>query len=100
MGQIHMHLFIRNRLHPLVDIIQVAKAVEATGVANVGTNKGGTCVAIDIMGCSFAFISSHLAAHTEALERRNRDAGNVLTGIILKGNNNLSIIQSFTHIFW
>ncbi len=100
LGQIHIHVFIRRALRPFVDTIQTLKASEATGVANIGTNKGGTCIALQILGRSYCFISAHLAAHTEQLERRNRDAADIIAGLKFKGNYDLDAITWFNHTFF
>jgi hypothetical protein len=100
MGQIHVHVFGRRALRSVLDVAQVIKANEATGIANVGTNKGGTCVALTVLGTSLCFVSSHLAAHTTHTERRNSDMSEIAQGIKFKGMYGLTILNSFHHIFW
>lgn len=100
MGQIHTHLFIKKALYPLIDVLQIEKGNEATGVANVGTNKGGTFTAISIMGTTFIFVSSHLAAHTTQVDRRNSDVAEIVRGLVIKGNHHVDVLHSGHHIFW
>lgn len=100
MGQIHLHVFGRRVLRSVIDVAQVVKANEATGIANVGTNKGGTCIALTVLGTSMCFVSSHLAAHTTHTERRNSDMSDIAQSIKFKGMYNLTILNAFHHLFW
>ncbi len=100
MGQIHTHLFVRASLLSLVDLVQVDKANEATGIANVGTNKGGTCICVSVMGTVITFVSSHLAAHTTMVERRNADVQEIIQGLRLRGNHGVDVLHAGHHLFW
>ena len=50
----------------------------ATGAAHLLGNKGGIVAKMTVGSTSLAFVSCHLAAHTEHLERRNSDCNEVL----------------------
>lgn len=45
----------------------------ATGLGHVFANKGGILIKLNYGSTSLAFISSHLAAHSHKLDRRNAD---------------------------
>jgi len=100
MGQIHIHCFVRKSIVPVVDLIQTSKANEATGIANVGTNKGGCCIALSVLGHNIVFVSSHLAAHTSELQRRNDDVAEILAGISFYGSHGVGVLGMAPYVFW
>jgi hypothetical protein len=102
LGQMFLHVYARNtpEVLNLIDVGQVDKATEATGIAGVVANKGGSCVALFLNGVSCAFVSAHLAAHTTETKRRNADVIEILKGIRFKGDYGVDIASNFSHIFW
>jgi hypothetical protein len=67
---IHLAVFVRVPLLPLVSSVQTAHV--STGAMNIG-NKGAAAVALSVGRTSFLFVNAHLAAHQERLEQRNAD---------------------------
>jgi hypothetical protein len=101
MGQILLHVFVRAKLVTSVDRVESSKSSEATGIANVGTNKGGVAVAVNVLGTTLAFVSAHLAAHTPQVDRRNADVAEILAGIRFKGQSQgVGLLNMFAHVFF
>jgi hypothetical protein len=69
---IHVAVFVRLPLLPLVSHVQSAHV--ATGIGN-GTlgNKGGVAIGLAIGRTSFLFVNAHFAAHQHKTEQRNAD---------------------------
>lgn len=61
LGEMQLGVFVRQELKPFVHDIHAA--VERTGVADIGSNKGGIAIRLCIGNTSLGFVSSHLAAH-------------------------------------
>jgi hypothetical protein len=94
------------RLVVLIDIqyqdqvLNIDKAVEATGIGGMVGNKGGVLIKFDVLGTSLCFISCHLAAHEEEkyLQRRNADIREIFAKSKI-GNRELDISSQFHHCF-
>ena len=56
----------------------------ATGIQNMVGNKGGICISFNLGKSSLAFVSCHLAAGQNAVDRRNQDFDNIFRKLILK----------------
>jgi len=83
-------------------VCHVSSFQEATGLAKVYGNKGGTLIAFDWGGTSFCFVNCHLAAHQkrEYWMRRNSDYKEICSNIRGVGNINQDIMAQFHHVFW
>eukprot|EP01086_Lenisia_limosa_P007993 TRINITY_DN2852_c0_g1_i2.p1 TRINITY_DN2852_c0_g1~~TRINITY_DN2852_c0_g1_i2.p1 ORF type:complete len:552 (+),score=150.53 TRINITY_DN2852_c0_g1_i2:50-1705(+) len=97
MGAIRMHIAIKKELFPLVSNVQASS--EATGVGRVVHNKGGVAVSFKICETSFLFVNSHLAAHQERIDDRNRDYFEILKGIKI-GIPEYECLSQVDHAFW
>lgn len=91
-------VFMRTSLAPLLS--NVASATEATGIAHVGSNKGGVGIAFKLGETSFCFIASHLAAHDGEVERRNSDYKEILQGLMKLSSRDLCLTTNFNLLFW
>jgi hypothetical protein len=101
LGQIHIHLYCKRSVKCYVDVFQPKKATEATGFIGVLPNKGGACIAINVLGTSFCFVSAHLAAHAHKAEKRDDDMRSIVKGIQFLGTlAQTSILNAFNHIFF
>lgn len=101
MGEIHIHLIVKRSIKCYIDVMQAKKASEATGFIGVLPNKGGTAIAINILGTSFCFVSSHLAAHAHKKDKRDADMAEIVRGISFLGSfSQQSILNAFNHTFW
>ena len=82
-------------------IAKVQTVASATGAAHLLGNKGGIVAKMTVGSTSLAFVSCHLAAHTEHLERRNSDCNEVLRetrrGI---GHPKLDACCEHDHVIW
>lgn len=56
----------------------VATAAVPCGVLGVGGNKGGTAVSLSLFRRRVVFVSSHFAAHQDAVEARNGDYAKIV----------------------
>ena len=59
----------------------IKTAVEATGIAHVGTNKGGIALSFSYYDTSILFVTAHLAAHQDMCARRNSDVKEILSDV-------------------
>ncbi len=64
LGEMMLLVFMRSDWKSHISDIHMA--VERTGVADVGSNKGGIAIRFSLKKVSFTFVSSHLAAHEGA----------------------------------
>ncbi len=72
----------------------------ACGVGGVGNNKGGLVISFHYRNTSFAFMSSHLAAHMEHYKRRVSDFSEILRETKKTGEKYLDVASCFDHFFW
>eukprot|EP01062_Namystynia_karyoxenos_P052161 TRINITY_DN414_c0_g2_i1.p1 TRINITY_DN414_c0_g2~~TRINITY_DN414_c0_g2_i1.p1 ORF type:complete len:828 (+),score=244.38 TRINITY_DN414_c0_g2_i1:82-2565(+) len=78
-----------------------AATQEATGVAHVGGNKGGLCVAMRYMNTPLCFVAAHLAAHQTVLSRRASDVSEIIEGVSgAVGTKGVDVTHEYTHVFW
>ena len=99
MWQICQAVFVRKEIRNLCSNIGVM--TEATGIAHVFPNKGGTCVTFSLNDLSLAFVNSHLAAHQHKASRRNADVAEIIEGIKNKNDNQkMDISSAYHHVFW
>jgi hypothetical protein len=81
LGATHLAVFIHRALVSAVSDVQ--SAAVACGVGNRVGNKGGVGVSFMIGKTSFLFVNCHLAAHQNAVARRNRDYWRIETQLPL-----------------
>eukprot|EP01129_Flabellula_baltica_P017220 TRINITY_DN947_c0_g2_i1.p1 TRINITY_DN947_c0_g2~~TRINITY_DN947_c0_g2_i1.p1 ORF type:complete len:457 (-),score=125.51 TRINITY_DN947_c0_g2_i1:492-1835(-) len=97
MWEIKLLVFVRLEL--LEHISAIDRSSEATGIGNVMGNKGGVCVSFMYNNTSLCFLNSHLAAHQEKIESRNKDVQEIIDEITLQDGIK-DISTQFNHIFW
>lgn len=68
---IHLIAFVHKSIAPLCS--EVTSAAVATGIANTLGNKGGVAISLNIGSTKFVFASAHLAAHQNAVKKRNTE---------------------------
>ena len=68
---IHLIVFAHVALAPICK--DITSAAVATGVANTLGNKGGLAVSLCIGSTKFVIVNAHLAAHQNAVKRRNSE---------------------------
>mmetsp|Transcript_23089 Transcript_23089/g.60340 ORF Transcript_23089/g.60340 Transcript_23089/m.60340 type:complete len:401 (-) Transcript_23089:78-1280(-) len=61
-------------------VTNIVAAVQPTGMMGFG-NKGGVAVRFDLDETGFCFVCTHLAAHQGAVDKRNTDFREVMTGL-------------------
>eukprot|EP00754_Rhynchopus_humris_P034200 Rhum_TRINITY_DN15544_c0_g1::Rhum_TRINITY_DN15544_c0_g1_i1::g.161178::m.161178/K15909/SHIP2, INPPL1; phosphatidylinositol-3,4,5-trisphosphate 5-phosphatase 2 len=98
MWSIRILVLARNEYKPF--ITQVRKAQEATGVARVGGNKGGVAIGFSLRETRLCFVGSHLAAHQERWENRNKDHFEIIGGCKGLGLKDFWMTNEFHHVFW
>lgn len=69
--EIHLVVFVRSRIH--CKFLHVRTDTEATGIGHVLGNKGGAGISFEFEQTRFCIVSSHLAAHTEGFNTRNKN---------------------------
>jgi hypothetical protein len=69
LGATHLALFVNISLAPIIS--KVKSDCIATGIQNMIGNKGGIGISFDLGKSSLAFISCHLAADQNEVDRRN-----------------------------
>ena len=94
---IQITVFIKIRHLPKIS--QLEKHNEAVGIAGYGPNKGAVAIKFNFNTTSFCFIGSHLAAHQDKVEDRNRDFFSIISGLKL-GQNKFDFDTQFHHVFW
>lgn len=81
LGATHLAVFVHITLIPIIS--NVKSDCIATGLSNVVGNKGGIGISFNIGKSSLLFISSHLAAGHEEVERRNQDFNKIFKSLVL-----------------
>ena len=59
-------------------------------------NKGGVAIRLEYERTSLCFVSSHLAAHTDGTEKRNKDYQEICKNLIFDG----LAITDHDMVFW
>jgi len=95
--EIRLIIFAKKVHEPF--ITQVRTSSVATGIANVVGNKGGVGISFSFHCASLIFITSHLAAHQDMIDRRNQDYKEVVKRMRM-GNNEIDITNRFQYMFW
>ena len=75
---LHIAVFVRTSLLPLVSNVQVAHVANGLGNGTIG-NKGAVALAMCVGRTSFLFINAHFAAHQTKVEQRNADFARIDT---------------------
>eukprot|EP01023_Acetabularia_acetabulum_P018985 TRINITY_DN19605_c0_g1_i2.p2 TRINITY_DN19605_c0_g1~~TRINITY_DN19605_c0_g1_i2.p2 ORF type:complete len:154 (+),score=15.83 TRINITY_DN19605_c0_g1_i2:366-827(+) len=78
-GRIRLAVFARRQIYAAIS--GVVKATKATGVASVGTNKGGVAIAFKVWDTEMCFVCSHLAAHQTKIHERNQMYRELVKGL-------------------
>ena len=82
MWGIHVIVFVRNEMLP--HISRVTSSYVKCGIAGLMGNKGGVgCGFVYREHTSIAFISAHLTAHSDKVQRRNENYRTILTSLNL-----------------
>eukprot|EP00052_Salpingoeca_macrocollata_P021187 m.180996 g.180996 ORF g.180996 m.180996 type:complete len:498 (-) comp21476_c0_seq7:42-1535(-) len=100
LGQMQLGVFLRTTLLPLFRGLQAA--VEATGLGNVVSNKGGIVTRFQLGPKVIGLVSSHLAAHEgqQFCERRNADIAEIMRGAFKFGSGRKDVANRFDHTLW
>ncbi|MCO5552118.1 hypothetical protein L7F22_005628 [Adiantum nelumboides] len=96
-GQMRLVVFVH--VDSQKAISEVLNGSEATGVAHVGSNKGGICVSLKFWDTSLCFVNCHFAAHEGQYEARNANYKEIVGNICIN-NPNTDILNQFHHVFW
>jgi phosphatidylinositol-bisphosphatase len=70
-------VFAKNSLLPSISNVNTASI--ACGAGNVLGNKGGVCIRMEVFDTSICFTCAHLAAHQNAVWKRNEDYNTIFT---------------------
>ena len=97
MMELRHFIFARRELRDRIDV--VTSSCEATGLGGIVGNKGGCAISFDIDDASFAFVTSHLAAHQDKSERRNEDVRDIMASLKLN-RRNIDVSHAFRYLFW
>ena len=95
--QIKVSVYIRREHWHKVS--HVDTDTQATGVGGVIGNKGGAAVSLQLGETRLCFVSSHLAAHKEHMQRRNENYKDIIHGLGGLGRKGWGFRQ-FDHVFW
>lgn len=97
--EIRLIIFIRKDWEHKVT--SIGRGKEATGVANMVGNKGGTAACFSINHTSFCFINCHLAAHQQNIANRNLQIATILDSLDFgdKGKGP-DLLNRFHYLFW
>lgn len=96
--EIRIALFALNKHVPYITNVKAYS--EATGIANVLGNKGGTVISCMFHHTSLCFVNSHLAAHQQYTDIRNQNYRNIIKNIKMGSASNSDLINLHHHIFW
>lgn len=101
LAEMRIYAFVDKNSLAKQKVSHLATYHEATGIAGVYGNKGGTLISLDYGGTSFCFANSHLAAHQkkEHWDRRNEDYKAISESAKL-GNVKQDMLEQFHHVFW
>ena len=98
-GEMRLTLYAKRSLR--VAITRVRAARSACGFLGRWPNKGGLVVKLEVQRVSIAFVSCHLAAHDQFLERRNQNCQEILQETRRSiGCSRLNATCQFDHCFW
>ena len=99
MGQIHLFVFCTKAaaLHLAVEV-----DTEATGIAGIGVNKGGTAISLYVCSTAVCFVNAHLAALGKTPQRnaRARDPTVPQVGRSTPAEARLDLSNRFGHLFF
>lgn len=97
-GGIRLSVLVLKQLMPYVRDVQ--SGIRTTGRINgLSGNKGGLGVALRLGESCIGVVTCHLNAHTENLERRNRDFRAIVDGLRF-GPNGLDMTAECDIVFW
>jgi hypothetical protein len=81
LGATHLAVFAHITLTPIIS--NVKSECIATGLSNVVGNKGGIGISFMLGKSNLLFISCHLAAGQEEVDRRNQDFNKIYRHLVL-----------------
>uniref|UniRef100_A0A182MYE0 Rho-GAP domain-containing protein n=1 Tax=Anopheles dirus TaxID=7168 RepID=A0A182MYE0_9DIPT len=88
---------VKSTIHP--KITDVRTSAVGTGTLKWG-NKGGVGVSFQLNEALFCFVNTHLAAHTQEVERRNDDHDDIIRRMSFDNGIRMRSIDEHHHIFW
>eukprot|EP00803_Ostreobium_quekettii_P003890 evm.model.scf_407EXC.3 EVM.evm.TU.scf_407EXC.3 scf_407EXC:38655-42497(+) len=98
LGQMKLMIFVTTAVYPAIS--RVKSATQATGVANVATNKGGMAISFKYWDTELAFVNCHLAAHLDKVPSRNNMYRNIIRGLRMENAYNMDLLTGYHHVFW
>jgi len=80
LGEIRLSVFVKRSLRPYIQTFN--HTIQTTGrLDGISGNKGGLGLSMQIGETWFTFITGHLNAHAEFMERRNEDCKAIFKGL-------------------
>jgi len=96
--EIRICCFVAN--HHLQDVTNVQSFQEATGIAGVLGNKGGTIISLQYKSIKLCFVNSHLAAHQHMCEQRNQHYRTIVKNVKVGPAGQSDILNEYHHVIW
>lgn len=94
---VSMTLLLFVKKSQLKHVTQVSGSSKKTGMGGITANKGGCAVRFNFGSTSFAMVTSHLAAGTQAVIERFNDYQTIMQGLTFTRN---ATISDHDHILW
>ncbi|XP_055373061.1 type II inositol 1,4,5-trisphosphate 5-phosphatase [Condylostylus longicornis] len=94
-----LSIFVKKELRQ--NVIRYSTQSVGTGALNFMGNKGGVAVSLTLNEARICFVNSHLAAHMNEIERRNRDYSEIMRYCLFSEHDGTKkSIEDHDHIFW
>ncbi|XP_035898658.1 inositol polyphosphate 5-phosphatase OCRL-like [Anopheles stephensi] len=88
---------VKSTIYPKIN--DCLTSAVGTGTLKWG-NKGGVGVSFKLNEALFCFVNTHLAAHTQEVERRNDDHDDIIRRMSFENGFQMRSIDEHHHIFW
>lgn len=97
MGSMRVLVLARVDLVPYIQ--RVKSGLEATGVVNIGPNKGAVAVSLTVDNTRLCFVVSHLAAHQGKSKARNDDYQRICHNLDIDPMD-ADLLTGHHHVIW